>query len=120
MKDRLPPKRSAVLTAREQRPVAYARDIEPGAVHRVNARFDADTAAKLSEVTAGNGISVTEALRRAVGLLHAQFCAEHQRKARRPILESLIGKYSGAPTDLAENHKSYFAQVMGEKYGHHR
>ena len=115
MKTRTTRKRD-ISVAREPRSPAYANV----ALLRVNARFDSDTASKLGEVTVGEGINVTEALKRAVILLHAKFRVDHQHKSRRPILESMIGKYSGGPPDLAENHKSYYAKLLNEKYGHHR
>lgn len=102
---------------------AVARKLRTGATvkhasTRVNARFDADTAAKLNQVTTGDGISVSEALKRAIGMLHAQFRIGRPHKTRRPILESMIGKYSSGLGDLAENRKSYYAQAMAEKYSH--
>ena len=114
VKSRATAKSSAVV-AQAPRARAYGNDVQ-----RVNARLDAATAAKLKEVTAGEGIGVTEALKRAVGLLHSQFQIDRQRKLRRPILESMIGKYSSGLGDLAENHKAYYAQAIAEKYGHHR
>ena len=109
--------------AREPRSPAYAN----AAVQRVNARFDSATASKLGEVTVGEGISVTEALKRAVVLLHAKFRADHLHKSRRPILvkvfdlnyvdcaraASLVLKYRDLPMDFADASLVILAEHLG-------
>lgn len=87
---------------------------------RVNARLDPETARKLEEVVAATGDSVTQSIKRAIDLLHEQHQVALKKPRSNAYLASLIGKYSGGPPDLAENHKKYFAEAMDQKYGHHR
>ena len=81
---------------------------------RVNARVDAATSRKLSEIMLVSGMNVTETLRSAIDALH-----EKQGLANRgamPELDALIGAYKSGRTDNSVRYKEIVGQAVAAKF----
>lgn len=71
------------------------RPIDPP---RLNARPDPASAQRLVELTTGTGKTVSEVVREAIGVYHAQVAAARKRPAR---LLALAGTLSSGRDDLS-------------------
>ncbi len=64
---------------------------------------------RLRSLAERRGVSIAELVRQGVDLLLAETPADHD-----PLLD-IVGIVEGGPTDLAEKHDEYLAQIIREE-----
>lgn len=95
--------------------LAHPRQTElPAETTRVNARVDAATSRKLSEIMFASGLNVTETLRHAIDALHEQ--KGLAKRDATPRLDALTGAYDSAQTDNSVHYKAIIADAMAAKF----
>jgi hypothetical protein len=82
---------------------------------RVNARLDAQTAAKLEDLTASTRGTVSDVLRDAIGVYHQQVGAKGPTGGKFMLL-ALAGKGDSGLGDLSTRYKEYFTEAMDAKW----
>lgn len=81
---------------------------------RLNARLDPSSAQRLAELTAGTGKTVSEIVREAIGVYHAQVVAARKRPSR---LLALAGTLSSGRNDLSTRCKALLGESLAAKVG---
>ncbi|MBL8515046.1 MAG: CopG family transcriptional regulator [Betaproteobacteria bacterium] len=89
---------------------------QTAAVYRVNARLDNVQAGKLAFLAEATGLSASDVMREAVDRFYMQ--VKQEKGSKRPILDSLIGKFEGGPPDLSTNYKQYLTESLMKKHGY--
>lgn len=83
--------------------------------HRVNARVDDATQARLDELILTTGQSVSHVVREAIAVYHMQMCK--QRPPPRRLLAMVgTGRSKDGRTDVSVNHKQLYTEALEEKY----
>jgi hypothetical protein len=82
--------------------------------NRINARVDSETTRRLDELAAATGQSVSQVVREAIAVYHAQL-EERQRPRPRHLL-SMVGKYSSEHGDGSTRYKEIIGEVLEEKW----
>lgn len=82
---------------------------------RINTRLDEDHSRKLEQLKARLNMSLSDILKQAIDLLHAQESAEPKKKLAALLDSDFVGM-AGADQDLASNYKSYVRAAVDKKY----
>ena len=80
---------------------------------RINARLDDESARRLGELTTGTGKSVSEVVREAIAVYHAQVI-KPRPKSR---FLALAGTGRSGHTDTSVNYKQVLLESLERKYG---
>jgi hypothetical protein len=79
---------------------------------RINARLDADSARRLTELTTGTGKSVSHVVREAIAVYHAQVIKP--RTASRFL--ALAGKHGSGHSDGSITYKQVVGELLDAKW----
>ncbi len=84
------------------------------AAYRLNARLDAASHAKLTELEQKLKASTSDIVRQALDEMYATQIGSAKNSRG---LDDLVGKYTHGPRDLARNAKSYQTESLTKKHG---
>lgn len=88
--------------------------MKPSDRARLNARLDPASAQRLAELSIGTGKTVSEVVREAIGVYHAQVVAARKRPAR---LIALAGTLTSGRNDLSTRFKALLDDSIAAKVG---
>ena len=82
---------------------------------RVNARLDAERAAKLRQLQSSLRVSASEVVRRALDVLHRQQCESGGARTQALLSSDFVGCAQG-PERLSSGYKQHLAQGLEGKH----
>jgi hypothetical protein len=88
--------------------------MQPTDPARLNARLDPASARRLAELSIGTGKTVSEVVREAIGVYHAQMVAARKGPAR---LIALAGTLTSGRNDLSTRFKALLDDSIAAKVG---
>ena len=83
---------------------------------RVNAKLDAERAAKLHQLQSSLRVSASEVVRRALDVLHRQQCEGGGARTQALLFSDFVGCAQG-PERLSSGYKQHLMQALEGKHG---
>jgi hypothetical protein len=81
---------------------------------RVNARLNGETQIKINYLTQATGQSVSDVVREAIGVYHAQV---RKQRAMPSKLLAMAGTGDSGRSDISSNIKKYVMEILEAKHG---
>jgi hypothetical protein len=97
--------------------VVRGRPTKRSADTRVNARLDPETSRLIGEIQKTTGMSVTDAIKRSIRVLHEQVCGDRDTSTLEVFRAAGLVGCVEAPADLSSTYKKRLRDGLAGKHG---